>query len=156
MWASLWRAALFTIMFLPGTIILPLLLAILIDRVTNPRLATIYRVVLLIPAVIPSTLVFVLWKWMYNYQVGPINHFLVDTARPVHPPQRAAVAGRNAADLAGDRDHGSVVGPRLPHHLLPRRPRRDPQGPAGGGPDRRRQRMAGVLARNPARAWRRS
>jgi multiple sugar transport system permease protein len=78
MWKSLWRAALFTIMFLPGTIILPLLLAILVDRVTNPRLATFYRVVLLIPAVIPSTLVFVLWKWMYNYQVGPINHFLVD------------------------------------------------------------------------------
>jgi ABC-type sugar transport system permease subunit len=79
MWLSLWRAALFTIMFLPGTIILPLLLAILVDRVTNQRLATVYRVVLLIPAVIPSTLVFVLWKWMYNYQVGPINHFLVDT-----------------------------------------------------------------------------
>lgn len=79
MWASLWRATLFTLMFLPGTIILPLLLAILIDKVTNPTLATIYRVVLLIPAVIPSTLVFVLWKWMYNYQVGPINHFLVDT-----------------------------------------------------------------------------
>jgi multiple sugar transport system permease protein len=79
MWQSLWRAAFFTIMFLPGTIIFPLLLAILVDRVTNPRLATLYRVVLLIPAVIPSTLVFVLWKWMYNYQVGPINHFLVDT-----------------------------------------------------------------------------
>ncbi len=54
-------------MFLPGTIILPLLLAILVDRVENQRLATIYRVILLIPAVIPSTLVFVLWKWMYNY-----------------------------------------------------------------------------------------
>jgi len=79
MWQSLWRAALFTMMFLPGTIILPLLLAILVDRVTNARLATFYRVILLIPAVIPSTLVFVLWKWMYNYQVGPINHFLVDT-----------------------------------------------------------------------------
>src|SRR5882724_503600 len=79
MWASLGRAALFTIMFLPGTIILPLLLAILVDRVTNRRLATLYRVVLLIPAVIPSTLIFVLWKWMYNYQAGPINHFLVDT-----------------------------------------------------------------------------
>jgi multiple sugar transport system permease protein len=79
LWASLWRAALFTIMFLPGTIILPLLLALLIDRVTNQRLATVYRVVLLIPAVIPSTLIFVLWKWMYNYQAGPINHFLVDT-----------------------------------------------------------------------------
>lgn len=77
-WASMWRAALFTIMFLPGTIILPLLLAILVDRVSNARLATFYRVILLIPAVIPSTLVFVLWKWMYNYQVGPINHFLVE------------------------------------------------------------------------------
>src|SRR6266481_5333537 len=55
------------------------LLAILVDRVSNPRLATFYRVVLLIPAVIPSTLIFVLWKWMYNYQAGPINHLLVDT-----------------------------------------------------------------------------
>jgi multiple sugar transport system permease protein len=78
MWAGLGRAALFTAMFLPGTIILPLLLAILIDRVTIPALATAYRVVLLIPAVIPSTLIFVLWKWMYNYQSGPINHLLVN------------------------------------------------------------------------------
>ncbi len=79
MWASLGRAALFTIMFLPGTIILPLLLAILVDRIANQRLATLYRVILLIPAVIPSTLIFVLWKWMYNYQSGPINHLLVNT-----------------------------------------------------------------------------
>ena len=51
----------------------------LIDKVTNRTLSTVYRVILLIPAVIPSTLVFVLWKWMYNYQSGPINHFLVNT-----------------------------------------------------------------------------
>ncbi len=78
MWSSLWRAALFTMMFLPGTIIFPLLLAILVDRVREQRLATLYRVVLLIPALIPSTLVFGLWKWMYNYQVGPINYLLVE------------------------------------------------------------------------------
>lgn len=78
MWASLWRAGLFTMMFLPGTIIFPLLLAILVDRVQHKRLGTVYRVVLLIPALIPSTLVFVLWKWMYNYQVGPINYLLVE------------------------------------------------------------------------------
>src|ERR1700679_3361111 len=35
LWGSLWRAVQFTLMFLPGTIILPLLLAILVDRVTN-------------------------------------------------------------------------------------------------------------------------
>lgn len=78
MWSSLWRAGQFTLMFLPGTIIFPLLLAVLVDRVQNQRLATFYRVMLLIPAVIPSTLVFVLWKWMYNYQIGPINYFLVE------------------------------------------------------------------------------
>ncbi len=78
MWAGLGRAALFTAMFLPGTIILPLLLAILVDRVRDQRVATVYRVIILIPAVIPSTLIFVLWKWMYNFQVGPINHFLVE------------------------------------------------------------------------------
>jgi multiple sugar transport system permease protein len=78
MWKSLGRAAFFTAMFLPGTIIFPLLLAILVDRVRQPHLATVYRVVLLIPALIPSTLVFVLWKWMYNYQVGPINYMLVE------------------------------------------------------------------------------
>src|SRR5271165_4229726 len=53
MWSGLWRASLFTIMFLPGTIILPLLLAILLDRVTNPLIGSVYRVILLIPAVIP-------------------------------------------------------------------------------------------------------
>ena len=80
LWAGLGRAAWFTLMFLPGTIVFPLLLAILVDRVGNRTAATVYRVVLLIPAVIPSTLVFVLWKWMYNYQMGPINHFLVEVA----------------------------------------------------------------------------
>ena len=35
MWTSLWRAAVFTMMFLPGTIIIPLLVAILVDRVQN-------------------------------------------------------------------------------------------------------------------------
>jgi multiple sugar transport system permease protein len=78
MWAGLGRAALFTAMFLPGTIILPLLLAILVDRVQDQRIATVYRVIILIPAVIPSVLIFVLWKWMYNFQVGPINHILVE------------------------------------------------------------------------------
>lgn len=78
MWQGLGRAALFTAMFLPGTIIFPLLLAILVDRVQDQRVATVYRLIILIPAVIPSTLIFVLWKWMYNFQVGPINHFLVE------------------------------------------------------------------------------
>jgi multiple sugar transport system permease protein len=78
MYSGLLRAAEFTIMFLPGTILLPLLLAVLIDRVTHPRLAAFYRIILLIPAVIPGAMIFVLWKWMYNFQIGPINYILVN------------------------------------------------------------------------------
>jgi len=77
MYTGLWRAFEFTLMFLPGTILLPLLLAVLIDRVTYPRLAAFYRIILLIPAVIPGAMIFVLWKWMYDFQIGPINYILV-------------------------------------------------------------------------------
>lgn len=75
---GLQRAAVFTAIFLPGMIIFPLLLAILIDRVHNQRLATIYRLILLLPAVIPGPLIFVLWKWMYDFEIGPINVILID------------------------------------------------------------------------------
>ncbi len=77
MYTGLLRAVEFTLMFLPGTILLPLLLAVLIDRVTHPRLAAFYRIILLIPAVIPGAMIFVLWKWMYDFQIGPINYILV-------------------------------------------------------------------------------
>lgn len=85
---GLWRAAQFTIMFLPGTIIFPLLLAVLVDRVQNRSLATVYRTVLLIPAVIPGAMVFVLWKWLYNFQIGPINYFLIEVLG-IFTPQTA-------------------------------------------------------------------
>jgi len=78
MYQGLWRATQFTLMFLPGTIILPLLLAVLVDRVRHDGLANFYRIVLLIPAVIPGAMIFVLWKWLYNFQIGPINYLLVE------------------------------------------------------------------------------
>lgn len=72
------RALYFTALFLPGVIFIPLFVAILVDRVTNPTLSTIYRLILLIPAVIPGPMIFVLWRWMYDFEVGPINTILVD------------------------------------------------------------------------------
>jgi ABC-type sugar transport system permease subunit len=78
MYDGLWRATQFTLMFLPGTIIIPLLLAVLVDRVQHRGLATFYRVIILIPAVIPGPMIFVLWKWLYNFQIGPINYILIE------------------------------------------------------------------------------
>ncbi len=75
---GLLRAAGFTALFLPGLIFIPMVLAVLIDRITNNKVATFYRLVLLIPSMIPGPLIFVLWKWMYDLYIGPINWALVD------------------------------------------------------------------------------
>jgi len=75
---GLLRASGFTALFLPGMIFIPMVLAILIDRITSNKIATFYRLVLLIPSMIPGPLIFVLWKWMYDLYIGPINYFLVD------------------------------------------------------------------------------
>lgn len=71
------RSAVFTAYFLPGVIFIPLIVAVLVDRVRNPRLSTVYRLILLIPAVIPGAMVFVLWRWLYDFEIGPINTILV-------------------------------------------------------------------------------
>jgi multiple sugar transport system permease protein len=75
---GLLRSVIFTLLFLPGMVVLPLLAAVLIDRVSQPRLKRGYRLVLLLPAMIPGPLVFVLWKWLYSFSIGPINYLLVD------------------------------------------------------------------------------
>jgi multiple sugar transport system permease protein len=72
------RAGIFTAVFLPGMIFLPMVTAVLVDRVRNERLASSYRLILLIPAMIPGPLIFVLWGWMFSSTIGPINYFLVD------------------------------------------------------------------------------
>lgn len=78
LWKGLLRAGIFTSLFVPGMILIPLVLATLVDRVSNSKLATTYRLILLIPAMIPGPLIFVLWKWMYDLYIGPINYILVD------------------------------------------------------------------------------
>ncbi len=77
-WSGIRRALLFTAIFIPGMIFIPMLAAILVDRVRNEKAAAIYRVILLIPAMIPAPMIFVLWMWMYNNYIGPINYILVD------------------------------------------------------------------------------
>src|SRR5260370_7744081 len=76
---GLLRAATFTALFLPGMIFVPMLLAIMVDRVSHPTLATTYRLILLIPAVIPGPLIFILWKWLYNFNIGPIDYLLIQS-----------------------------------------------------------------------------
>jgi multiple sugar transport system permease protein len=78
LWTGLRRAFIFTALFVPGMILIPMVLATLVDRVSNSAVATTYRLILLIPSMIPGPLIFVLWKWMYDLYIGPINYFLVN------------------------------------------------------------------------------
>ena len=75
---GLMRALWFTVLFYPGVIILPLLLALVLDRVGNERVGATYRVLLYIPAIIPAPLIFALWLWMYGPSTGLVNQVLVD------------------------------------------------------------------------------
>jgi ABC-type sugar transport system permease subunit len=75
---GLLRALIFTVIFLPGMVFFPMVLAVLVDRVRNQKAALTYRLILLIPAMIPGPLIFVLWGWLYSSAIGPINYFLVD------------------------------------------------------------------------------
>ncbi|MGI9253083.1 MAG: carbohydrate ABC transporter permease, partial [Thermomicrobiales bacterium] len=75
---GLLRAAGFTALFVPGMIFIPMFIAVLIDRIENQKVATFYRLVLLIPSMIPGPLIFLLWRWMYDLYIGPINYLLVD------------------------------------------------------------------------------
>jgi ABC-type sugar transport system permease subunit len=77
-WEGIKRAFIFTIIFVPGVIFIPMAAAVCLDRVKSNKLSTVYRVILLLPAMIPAPLIFVLWLWMYNNYVGPINYILTD------------------------------------------------------------------------------
>ncbi len=77
-WQGIQRAVIFTLIFLPGMIFIPMVAAIFIDRISSNRVATVYRIILLIPAMIPAPLIFVLWLWMYNNYIGPIHYILVE------------------------------------------------------------------------------
>jgi multiple sugar transport system permease protein len=77
-WRGVMRAFIFTCVFVPGMIMIPMVIAVLLDRVESRRWSTFYRIVLLIPSMIPAPLIFVLWAWLYNNYIGPINFILVD------------------------------------------------------------------------------
>jgi ABC-type sugar transport system permease subunit len=77
-WEGIKRAFIFTCIFVPGMIFIPMAAAVCLDRVKSNKLSTFYRVILLIPSMIPAPLIFILWLWMYNNYVGPINYALVD------------------------------------------------------------------------------
>ena len=73
-WFAVRNTLLYTIGVVPVTIIFSLFIAVLLNR--NIKGKNIYRTIYFIPMVAAPAAVTMVWKWLYNYQYGLINHFL--------------------------------------------------------------------------------
>jgi multiple sugar transport system permease protein len=78
-WHGVVLALEYLVMYVPLSLGLALVVAIVLDRVSSQRAAGVYRTVYYLPVVLPSVVVYVLWKWMYQPSIGLVNYFLVDT-----------------------------------------------------------------------------
>ena len=74
MWSSLFNTSSYVIVIAPGTIIISLILAALLNTKIKGR--GFFRVVYFIPAITMGAAVAMIWKWMYNSDHGIINAIL--------------------------------------------------------------------------------
>jgi multiple sugar transport system permease protein len=75
---TFWVAVKFTLMYVPGSTILALIVAILLDRVKHPGTASIFRTLYYFPVVLPAGILFIAWQWIFDATWGPLNHLLID------------------------------------------------------------------------------
>jgi multiple sugar transport system permease protein len=73
-WTSVAHTLLFTLLTTPPLVLLALLLAMLADRVRRGR--WVYRLVFFAPYVLPSSVVFLIFAWMYTPGFGLIDGYL--------------------------------------------------------------------------------
>jgi len=69
----------YMLIYIPLAMIIALVIALALDRVSQHFLAGAYRTIYYLPVIMPGAVVYVLWKWMYIPSFGLINYVLVDT-----------------------------------------------------------------------------
>src|SRR6201999_1837754 len=67
-WEAMWHSVLFTLVTIPLLVILALLFAVLASRIRRGRV--FYRLAFFAPYVVPSSVVALIFLWMYTPQVG--------------------------------------------------------------------------------------
>lgn len=74
-WQSVWNTVFFTLMSVSIELVLGLLIALALNQPFPGRI--IFRVIVLIPWVIPTIVSAKIWGWMLHDQFGVINHLLM-------------------------------------------------------------------------------
>jgi multiple sugar transport system permease protein len=80
---SLWRTFYFALIFVPTTMIGSLLLALLLNQQLRGR--NVYRTVFFVPHLTPDVALAVIWLWLLNPTLGPVNYFLAWLGLPESP-----------------------------------------------------------------------
>lgn len=73
-WHAVKNTLIYTCVVVPGTIVIALLLAVVLNSKIKGK--GFYRTIYFIPMVAAPAAVTMVFKWLYNYQFGLINHFL--------------------------------------------------------------------------------
>jgi multiple sugar transport system permease protein len=80
-WDAMWHSVLFTLFTTPPLVVLALAAAVLAHRM--PRGRVFYRVAFFAPYVVPSSVVALIFLWMYTPQVGLITKLFSGLGLPV-------------------------------------------------------------------------
>lgn len=73
-WLAVRNTLLYTVIVVPVTIAIALVLAVILNGKIKGK--QVYRTIYFIPMVAAPAAVTMVWKWLYNYQFGLINHML--------------------------------------------------------------------------------
>ncbi|MEX1020302.1 MAG: sugar ABC transporter permease [Litorilinea sp.] len=73
-YTSLWRTFYFTLLFVPASMIGSLFLALLLNQQLVGR--NIYRTIFFVPHLTPDVALAVIWLWLLNPTLGPVNYAL--------------------------------------------------------------------------------
>ena len=79
-WVSLWHTVLFTLLSTPPLVLLSLILALLANRAIPAR--WFFRLSFFAPWLLPSSVVALIWVWLYQPGFGLINSYLTALGLP--------------------------------------------------------------------------
>jgi ABC-type sugar transport system permease subunit len=69
----MWITVQFILMYVPVSTLVALIAALLLDRIASKYVSGLYRTILYFPVVLPASIVFHMWKWMYDPTLGLFN-----------------------------------------------------------------------------------
>lgn len=73
-YGSMWRTLLFSLYYVPLGVLISLILAVMLNQKLYGT--TVYRTLFFLPTLTPAAASALLWSWLLNPEVGPINYML--------------------------------------------------------------------------------